>query len=359
MLHIKSLKINNFRCFKTLKLDLVAGINIIIGENGCGKTSIAEAISYVCLGKSFKNSKDRDVLMEKTPYFNVIANVFSSNNEENVVISFDGKNKKVKYGENICQTLSEYVGKYKLISFTPDDLSIIKGSPSERRRFIDMFISQCDNRYLKLVVEYKKYLKMRNEFLKTIENDDYDTIMLDVLTDKVVEMGEKIIVIRRKYIQILNNAIKNVSNKLFDNVGEVNIEYKPDIEEKDIKKTIKNGLKIDVLTKQTNRGPQKDDIKVLFNGNDASVYASQGQIRMSVLSMKVAMYDIFKQINDNIIIILDDVFSELDKFKQISLFEYIKNVGQVIITATDVDKIPTDLMENSKIIKIKEGECDV
>jgi DNA replication and repair protein RecF len=359
MFYIKKIKINNFRCFLSKKINLIPGTNVLIGENGCGKTSIAEAIGYVCLGKSFKGAKDKDVLLHNSAYFNIISEVDSGISTENVIISFDGKNKKVKIDENVCQTLSEYVGKYKLISFTPDDLDIIKGSPSERRRFIDMFISQCNNKYLKVVVEYKKYLKMRNEFLKTIENEEYDEIMYSVLTDKLIENAKKIVVFRKKYIEILNNAINKVSNALFNKGEVVLLEYKPDIDEEDVEKSIKNNKKLDILTKQTNRGPQKDDIKVLINQKEASLYASQGQIRLVVLCMKIGMYNIFKEINDNIIVILDDVFSELDQNKQTMLFEYIKNVGQVVITTTDIDKLPVNIVENSNIIEIKEGERGV
>ena len=124
------------------------------------------------MGKSFKSAKDKDVLNVEGDYFNIISEIVSENEENKVVISYDGVNKRVKIGETLCKTLSEYVGKYKLISFSPDDLSIIKGGPSNRRRFINLFISQCDNRYLKLLVEYKRILKSRNEFLKNIKNAD-------------------------------------------------------------------------------------------------------------------------------------------------------------------------------------------
>ena len=114
MFYIKKIKINNFRCFSSKKINLIPGTNVLIGENGCGKTSIAEAIGYVCLGKSFKGAKDKDVLLHNSAYFNIISEVDSGISTENVIISFDGKNKKVKIDENVCQTLSEYVGKYKL-----------------------------------------------------------------------------------------------------------------------------------------------------------------------------------------------------------------------------------------------------
>ncbi len=358
MLFVKDLKLNNFRCFKTIKLDFQPNVNILVGENGCGKTSIVEAISYLCLGKSFKGTKDKEVLKFNEEYFNIISNI-SSENDTRLVIGYDGIHKRITNGETICKTLSEHVGLYKLISFCPDDLDVIKGSPSSRRQLIDTFISQIDNYYLKYLSEYKKILKIRNEFLKNIENGQYDKIMFDVINKKLISNGKEIIKIRKKYIEMLNKVIKNISLALTNKEGIIDLCYCPDVEEEYYEKTIINNIKIDLLSKLTTKGPQKDDINICFNGKEAALYASQGQTRIVVLSIKLAIYELFSNISNNIIVILDDVFSELDNNKQIYLMEYIKNVGQAFITTTEIDKIPTKLLEVSKIIEIREGENNV
>lgn len=355
MLFVKNIKINNFRCFDSKKIDFKPNINILIGSNGCGKTSIVEGISYLCLGKSFKNAKDSEVLKFGKEYFNVICDI-QDQNDKKVVISFDGNHKKVKDGDTICQTLSEYVGKYKLISFSPDDLDIIKGSPSIRRRFLDMFIGQIDNNYLKVLVEYKKTLKMRNEFLKKIDNGSFDSIMFEVLNEKLISTGKIIIEKRNKYIDILNRYIKDISKQLSNGKEIVNIQYNPNVILENFEKSIESHKKLDILSKQTNIGPQKDDLNIYLNEELASIYGSQGQIRLSVLSMKLGVFEVFKEIDQNIIIILDDVFSELDNERQVFLLEYIKNTGQVFITCTDINKMPEELKESSNIINIEEGE---
>jgi len=222
MIYIKNIKFNNFRCFSSKMFNFSPNINILTGNNGCGKTSVVEGISYLCLGKSFRGAKDKDVLMFNSVYFNIISDIEQENTLERVVISYDGVNKRVKQGEIVYKTLSEYVGKYKLISFSPDDLDVIKGTPSIRRRFIDLFISQCDNNYLKVLVEYKKVLKMRNEFLKNIVNQQYDKILFDVLNENIIKYGKLIINIRAKYINLLNLYIKNISNELSNNKETVN-----------------------------------------------------------------------------------------------------------------------------------------
>ena len=161
MFYVKKVKLNNFRCFLNTEYSFEPNINILIGNNGCGKTSIVEGISYLCLGKSFRNAKDKDVINFNSSYFNIISEIINGVSENKVIIGYDGVNKKVNYDNYVCKTLSEFVGKHKLVSFSPDDIEVIKGSPSKRRRFIDVFISQCDNRYLKILVEYKKILKIR------------------------------------------------------------------------------------------------------------------------------------------------------------------------------------------------------
>ena len=242
MISVKNIKFNNFRCFSSKTFVFDSEINILTGNNGCGKTSIVEGISYLCLGKSFRGAKDRDVLKLNSDYFNIISEIDDQNNIEKVVISYDGVNKRVKYGEIICKTLSEYVGKYKLVSFSPDDLDVVKGSPAIRRRFIDLFISQCDNNYLKVLVEYKKVLKMRNEFLKNINNQQYDKILFDVINENIIKYGKIIIDTRAKYINLLNVYVKNISKELSNNKEEVDIVYNPNVNINYYEKTLINNI---------------------------------------------------------------------------------------------------------------------
>ena len=252
--------------------------------------------------------------------------------------------------------MSEYVGKYKLISFSPDDLDIIKGGPLIRRRFIDLFISQCDNNYLKVLVEYKKVLKMRNEFLKNIKNQQYDKILFEVLNENIIKYGKIIISVREKYIKVLNSYIKKISSELSNNQEVIEIAYVPNSYINTYENNVKSSVNYDINSKSTNFGPHKDNLKINLSGNDASSYASQGQCRLAVLSMKLAIYEVFSKIDDNIIIILDDVFSELDQNRQKYLLEYIKKTGQVFITTTDIYKLPKNLIEESNIVEIGEGE---
>lgn len=357
MFYIKNIKFNNFRCIISGDFSFEKGINILVGDNGAGKTSVIEGITYFCLGKSFKQVKDKEVLHTGKPYFNIVIQSFNDLEEERTIISYDGTHKKIKNNEYICKSLSEFVGKYAVVTFCPDDLYIIKGNPAERRRFLDILISQIDNNYLKSLQEYKKILKIRNEILKQNENKPMDELMFEILTSKLVLEGKKIIEYRKKYINLLNNYIKNESKRLSLGKEEVKLEYCPNVNCDDYEKTAKILARTDVFAKTTTFGPHRDDIEIYINGNKASVFASQGQIRTAVLAIKIAEYMLYKEENDKILVCLDDVLSELDIKRQQELIKTINKGDQVFITTTNLNGLPEEVKKYSNIINIeRKGE---
>lgn len=355
MFYIKKIKINNFRCFKSKEFDFSPFVNIIIGPNGCGKTTIVEAVSYLCLGKSFKGAKDRDVVALNEEYFNVISE-FEEKQTNKVVVSYSQNQKRIKKDAKVFNTLSEYVGEYVVVDFCPDDLYIIKGSPAERRRFIDLFVSQLDKKYLLTLSEFKKILKLRNEYLKNTEENKIDNNYLDVTTEQLIEKAKIIISYRTKYVNQINTLLKVISKELTNDQETVEINYEPNIASDLIEKIMISNRKKDIICQNTSNGPQKDDFIIKINGKEANLYGSQGQIRTAVLALKIACFKIFKQYKEKVVIILDDVFSELDLNRQKYLLNYIKDSAQTFITTTDVKKIPEEVLNFSKIIEIKESE---
>lgn len=354
MFYINDVKINNFRCYKSEEFSFSSTCNIIIGKNASGKTSLAEAICYLCLGKSFKSTKDIDLIKLDNEYFNIIGHIIDEKTNR-IVVGYDKKVKKISFNNKTIPTISEYVGKYKIITFAPDDLELIKGNPSVRRRFIDMNICQIDNLYLKTLMEYKHLLKQRNELLK-LDNIDYQ--YLNIITLELIKRAKYIIEKRKIFVLELNQYIKTKSLELTDEKETVYLEYNPNVQIENIDNQFKNDLKLDLLTKTTNNGPHRDDYNIYINERKANIYASQGQIRTAVLSIKLSISEKFKQNNESMVIILDDVFSELDVNRQIKLLECIKTGNQVFITTTDINNLPKSIIESSKIIKIGDGEKD-
>lgn len=351
MFYIKEMKINYFRCYSSASFEFSKTKNIIIGNNGIGKTTIVEALCYLCLGKSFKNAKDSEIIKIDAPYFNVIGEIDDSSKSSisKIVVGYDKKTKKISNNGVFYKTLSEYVGKYKVVSFSPDDLDLIKGSPTVRRRLIDMYLCQKEHEYMKTLSEYKHILKQRNELLK---NKSIDMQYLKIITETLIEKAIYIVNKRNEFIKNLSCFVKKKSQTLTNGTETVHLEYKPNCNINEIHEKIQNDQQLDILTQSTNNGPHRDDVVIYVNNQKASVYSSQGQIRTAVLAIKLSIVEYFKTIDDNIIIILDDVFSELDNFRQVSLIESIGHHNQVFITSTNVDNIPENTIKESKIIRI-------
>lgn len=351
MFYIKEVKMNYFRCYSSANFKFSKSKNIIIGDNGTGKTTLVEALCYLCLGKSFKNVKDNEVIQIDAPYFNIIGEIedASKSSTSKIVVGYDKKTKKISNNGVFYKTLSEYVGKYKVVSFSPDDLDLIKGSPVVRRRLVDMYLCQKEHQYMKTLSEYKHILKQRNELLK---NKSIDMQYLDVITTALIEKAVYIINKRNEFVEKLSSFVERKSQTLTNGNETVRLEYKPNCNINEICEKFQNDQQLDILTQSTNNGPHRDDIVIYVNSQKASVYSSQGQIRTAVLAIKLSIVEYFKTIDDNIIIILDDVFSELDNFRQINLIESIGQDNQVFITSTNVDNIPENTIKESKIIRI-------
>ena len=206
MFYLKKLKLTNFRCYTQIEQEFSPTKNIIIGENAIGKTSLVEAIYFLCFGKSFREAKDIDIIKTNAEFYNIkgefVDEIKKAN--DNVIIGYDKKCKKIQKNQNIYKNLSEYVGYFKSIIFSPDDLSFIKGGPIERRKFLDANISQLDSKYLKNLIEYKKILKQRNEFLKNSTLENYNKDLLTILNTSLVERAKIIIKAREELINKLN-----------------------------------------------------------------------------------------------------------------------------------------------------------
>ncbi len=354
MLYLKNIKIQNFRCITNYKIDFSPHVNIIVGLNAVGKTSIVEAISVLCMGKSFKNVKDTDVLKIEESYYSILGKFIKDEQQKEIeiVVSYDGKNKKVVQNKKIYSNISDYVGLHKLVVFSPDDLEIIKGAPSMRRRFLDVNISQIKSEYLLSLIKYKRILKQRNEYLKSIDANSCDYTLLEVITSSLIVEIRKIIEFRTQYLDLINPYIEKASQKISGNKEIVKLKYEPNCEIESLVKTFKEKIKYDILTQTTNTGPARDDIKITINDQLATVYGSQGQIKTALLAIELGIVDCFNSQNEDLLVILDDVFSELDILRQIEIINLINQRNQIFITTTSINDLPMEIVEKAKILNL-------
>lgn len=352
MFCVKNIKINNFRCYDYKQIDFNSSINVLVGDNGAGKTSIVEAIGYLAIGKSFRNARDIEALKQNSSYFSLVFEVDSDDNTDKIVVYFDDKGKKISKNSKMYSKMSDFFAEIGLVSFSPDDIRIIKGSPADRRRYINLCLCQIDKDYLVSLNNYNKLLKERNELLKKWDNSENQTMLFDVIDLKMKEYAIDIIAKRESFIIETNKLIKNYNNILTFEEDDVELTYDPKVKAENYEKELKSRREHDVFMQTTTSGPHRDDVSFMINGKNASSTASQGQIRSAVLSLKICFLNLLQQINKKTIIVMDDVMSELDNKRQKQVFSMLDNDVQTFITCTSIDGISKELLNNSNVIVV-------
>ncbi len=355
---IQHLKLLNFRNYEKIQLNFSENYNIIYGNNGSGKTNLVESIYVLALTKSFRGSVDKVLIMNNKDALRIEGHVGTKFFDDyRLTIKENGK--RVKINNTNVDKLSDYISKISVVLFNPDDLRFIKDSPSIRRKAINLEISQINNSYLKNLNSYNKILKQRNVYLKTMNiNGNSSSEYLEILTNKLIDIGEKIYLSRKKYIDLLNDRIGDLYDKICG-ISDLKLEYVSDyknfIKDKILSK-YQDNIQRDIILGKTSIGIHHDDIRFKFNGVNLKDYGSEGQQKNAIIAYKLAELEIFYNIRkDYPILILDDLFSELDKYKINNILGLINNDIQTFITTTDIDKIDKKIVSKSKMFEVNDG----
>ena len=333
-------------------------INIIYGDNAQGKTNILESM-YVCAtSKSHRGSKDREIIRFDNDESHIKVNV--KKNDMNYRIDMHLKKNKPKgiavNGIPIKRAV-ELFGILNIVFFSPEDLNIIKNGPSERRRFIDMELSQLDKIYLDCLINYNKVVNQRNSLLKEYAFSGREDIIssLDIWDMQLVKYGNDVIKSREKFVKEINDLVKSIHTKLSGDREQLEIIYEPCVKEQDFESELVRVRDRDLKFKCTNIGPHKDDMCFLINGMDVRKYGSQGQQRTAALSLKLSeIYLVEKIIHDKPVLLLDDVLSELDSSRQNYLLESIHDI-QTMITCTGLDDFVSHQFTINKVFHVVAG----
>lgn len=362
---LKNISIRSFRNYSKLDLDLDEKINIIYGNNGQGKTNILESIYVLALTKSHRSFIDNS-LIKNGEETSTIKGTLKKDISYNLEILLSKTQKKVKIDNKLQTKLSDYIDKMNVIIFSSEDLELIKGSPKERRKYINLELSQLSSNYYKVLNDYNKLLKIRNESLKKMNSNEYvDLSYFNILTDYLINKSVFIYQMRNKYIQKLNDICPNIYKEI-SNLKGFNIKYIPSIEidsyENENIKTIletkfKDNLEKEIFAKKTLYGPHRDDFEFCLEEDNLKSFGSQGQQKMAVIALKLSEIEVFSEYKKTSpIILLDDVFSDLDNIKKNNLLKHINKDMQVIITTTDLENIDKKLLKKAKLIQIKNGK---
>lgn len=336
---IEYIELRSFRNHKHQKFNLSNKV-FIEGPNGTGKTSLLEAIYYVSLLKSHRTSDDLSLIMHDKTYAKVVVKTHLHSYE--VVVGQEGKSLSIDK-VNI-KKMSQFIGGYKVVMFSPEDLDLIKGMPRVRRSFLDIEMFQINPSHMDVLSDYKNVLNQRNALLKRLNLND-DLTFLKIITKRLAYEADLIVKERDAFIKNLNKAFKKQFKHL-NKEDEVEVIYQPNSPLNTLEDTLLSRIDKDILSKTTNAGPHRDDFLILFNKEPAKEYASQGQQRLMAIALKMAIVDLIK--GGEVIILLDDILSELDYEKAQSIQNLFHLGSQVIITGTEN-------VFNIETIHLKEG----
>ena len=356
MAYIESIKLSNFRNYESLELSFDKGTNIFYGDNAQGKTNILESV-YLCgTSKSHKGSKDKEIIRfdQEESHIRMMVGKDSMTYKIDMHLR-KNKAKGVAINGLPIKKARELLGVVNLVFFSPEDLSIIKNSPAERRNFMDMELCQLDKIYVSLLANYKKVLDQRNNLLRQISFDKSKMDMLPVWDDQLVKYGIEIIKKRNHFIDLINEIISDIHSNLTSGKEHLCLVYEKNAEEESFASMLAEKQEMDLRYQTTQTGPHRDDIAFLIDGMDVRKFGSQGQQRTVALSLKLAEIDLVKRlIQDNPILLLDDVMSELDRSRQDALLESIRGI-QTILTCTGYDDFIKERLTIDKVYKVVAG----
>jgi len=365
---VNSLKIKNYRNFREATIDLNSSLNIFIGDNGQGKTNLMEAIYLSSIGRTFRlNSENELINFKENKSYVEISMVKNNYNMKIELFLEKGRKKQVLVNGVKLDKTSEMIGILNNVIFTPDDMKIIKGSPIERRKFVNIDISQIKPKYKYLLNRYKRIITERNIILKNYYTKTENKDIINIWNDYLINTGSEIILFRNDYINKLKKYSVDIYQDISGNKEKLDLSYccnignLDNIDNDSIKKLFNEKIGInfkqELLRGTTLYGPHKDDIVIKIDGKECKYFGSQGQQRSAILSLKLAEIEIIKEeIGEYPILLLDDVMSELDNKRKGYLINYIKGIQTVITTTDDYDLNILTKNYNKKIFYIDKGK---
>ena len=353
---IEKLALNNYRNYDNADITFSDGINILYGDNAQGKTNILEAVYMTATTKSHRSSKDKDIIRFGSDESHIRTELKKNDVSHRIDIHLrKSKSKGIAIDMIPIKRSADLFGMINIILFSPEDLSIIKNGPAERRRFMDMELCQLNRIYYNNLSTYNKILNQRNNQLKEDmygKNQD----ILDVWDSQLIDYGLKIIKDRNNFINMINEIIVDIHRVLTNGKEDLRLVYDKNVSEDNFAIELCNRRDMDIRLMSTSVGPHRDDISFMINDIDVRKYGSQGQQRTVALSLKLAEIELVKKIiNDNPILLLDDVMSELDSTRRDALLSSISNI-QTIITCTGYDDFIKERLSVDMIYKVEQGK---
>ncbi|HLQ73876.1 MAG TPA: DNA replication/repair protein RecF [Bacillota bacterium] len=369
-MHIEQLHLRNYRNYDQADLTFDDKVNVIIGENAQGKTNLMESIYVLALTRSYRTPRERELIRWGQDFAKIKGRVMKRKRSIPLEIIITRKGKKAKLNRLEQQRLSDYIGAFNVVMFAPEDLTLVKGPPQVRRRFIDMELGQIQPSYIFHLGQYQKVLRQRNHLLKDLQRQQsVDRTMLEVLTEQLVEHAATILERRFIFLDLLRSWARDIHSQISRQLETLDIEYNAsiDVSEDDNKEKISHIYfnqfneiqKREIDRGTTLIGPHRDDLTFYINNKDVHVYGSQGQQRTTALSIKLAEIELINnEIGEYPILLLDDVLSELDHYRQSHLLNTIQGKVQTFVSTTSVDGINHQTLKNAELFRVVQGTVE-
>lgn len=360
-MHLESIKISNFRNFLSSYLEFDNKINVFHGHNGSGKTNLLESIFVVLLGRSARGAGDSVVLKNDEDYYRLESTVIRNGSETKFAVAYQKNHRKKITKDKIDIKTSELFRENSAVFASPSDIEILAGAPSGRREFLNIYISQVSSQYLSDLSEYQRILAQKNAFLK--QNSQGDCLFDELL----VKTGSRIMHTRQEFIKVVSGSASMYYDKISGS-HKFSAAYKPSVylESNDFNQDeIKTAFQLKVqkyyererIMQTALVGPHRDDIEFMIRDYPARTHGSQGELRTAAISLKLAVFDYIKEIRGHTpVLLLDEIFAELDNNRRDMLIESFDNFGQVFITTASA--IPESLSQTAKSFLIKDGDFE-
>ncbi|MGL5530682.1 MAG: DNA replication/repair protein RecF [Culicoidibacterales bacterium] len=363
-MRVNTLELRQFRNYRKQSVQLHPRMNIFLGANAQGKTSFIESLYVLAFTKSYRCQNYRELIEFQQDFAKITAAITTEHRTVQLTTILSKKGKKMQINGVDQQRLNEYIGQLAVVKFSPEDLELVKGQPSVRRRFLDIELSQASPTYFLALANFQKLLKQRNEYLKKAK---LDLIYLDILNEAVAHVAAKIYWQRIRFVAELNDIIVPIHLQLTEQVEQLTIKYQTDfnstIEQTEAelveiyKQLLQKNFERDRKMATTTVGPHKDDLQFFIHERNVKQFGSQGQQRTTVLSLKLAEIEWFAQhCGEYPILLLDDVLSELDDKRKVQLLNFITDKVQTFITTTEMHEILTALTGTYMIFNVENGQ---
>ena len=357
--YLRALRLVNFRNYADDTILLTPGLNIVVGDNAQGKTNLLEAISFAVTGSSPRTPNDSEVVRWGEDFTRTEARVALDAGERKVAVGYaPGQKKRPTVDGAPAPSLANYAAGgagTRVVTFFPDDIRIVKGSPADRREFLDNFLSSLRSSYARAATEYARAVQQRNQLLRRIRDGFSSERTLSTWDRKVVELGETVLAGREAAIGPLESYFASSLRALYGpEKAEVRYSYSAPLD--GYAEALRGAHSADIERGTTSVGPHRDDFEVLLGGVNLTTYGSQGQQRLATLALKFAARDHVRgETGEDPILLFDDVMSELDELRREYLAGYFLESTQAVITTTNLDYFDGEILERARVVRISGG----